>query len=56
MEERINPEHGDGEKALFQSRYGGGGYPALFVQPEGAGPQRVSTQGPPEQFVAHLPR
>ena len=52
---RINPEHGDAEKALFQGPYGAGGYPALFVHPDGGTPARVSTKGPPEQFVAHLP-
>ena len=53
---RINPEHGDAEKALFQGPHGAGGYPALFVQPDGGAPARLSTKGLPEQLVAHLPK
>jgi len=53
---RINPEHGDAEKALYQSQYGSSGYPAVFVHRDGGSPERISTKGPPAQFVANLPR
>jgi thioredoxin-like negative regulator of GroEL len=52
---RINPEHGDAEKALFQSRYGSSGYPALFMLRDGGAAARISTAGPPERFLRQLP-
>lgn len=51
---RINPEHGDAEKAL-QGRYGSSSYPALFVQPDGGAPGPISAKGPSAHFVAQLP-
>lgn len=51
---RINPEHGDAEKAL-QARYGASSYPALFVHPDGGAPGSISAKGPSTQFVAQLP-
>jgi len=51
---RINPEHGDAEKAL-QGRYGSSSYPALFVQPDGGAPGPISAKGPAAPFVAQLP-
>ena len=51
---RINPEHGDAEKAL-QARYGSSSYPALFVQPDGGAPASLSAKGPAAHFVSQLP-
>jgi len=52
---RVNPEHGDAERALFEKRFGAKGYPAIFwVAAEGASPRRVSAKGPPEEFLGRL--
>jgi len=51
---RINPEHGDAEKQLFQAA-GSGGYPSLFLRGEG-GITRLHSGSSPEQFLAQLPK
>jgi thiol:disulfide interchange protein len=51
---RVNPEHGAAEKAL-QAQYGSNSYPALFLQPDGGAPTRLSAKGPAADFIAQLP-
>jgi thiol:disulfide interchange protein len=52
---RVNPEHGDAEKNLFEKRYGARGYPAIFWAPsESAAPRRISGRGPAAEFLAQL--
>jgi len=52
---RINPEHGEREKALFKEQYGASGYPAVFLLGEGGASTRLSNAGPPERFLRQLP-
>ena len=52
---RINPEHGDAEKQLFQTA-GSGGYPSLFLRGEGGGATQLRGGGSPEQFLAQFPK
>jgi glutaredoxin len=52
---RINPEHGDAEKQLFQTG-GSGGYPSLFLRREGGGATQLHVGGSPEQFLAQFPK
>ena len=53
---RIDPEKGDAEKQLFQSEYGGTGYPTIFLHPaDGGEPRRLSHKGPAERFLAQFP-
>jgi thiol:disulfide interchange protein len=52
---RVNPEHGDAERNLFDRRYGARGYPAIFWVPsETAAPRRISGKGPAREFLAQL--
>jgi thiol:disulfide interchange protein len=52
---RVNPEHGEAERAIFEERFGAKGYPALFLQnSETASPTRISAKGPADQFVAQF--
>ena len=52
---RVNPEHGDAERNLFEKRYGARGYPAIFWVPsESAAPRRISGKGPAPEFLAQL--
>jgi thiol:disulfide interchange protein len=52
---RVNPEHGEAEKDLFEERFGAEGYPALFFQDsETDSPSRISAKGPADRFVAQF--
>ena len=52
---RVNPEHGDAERNLFEKRYGARGYPAIYWVPsESAAPRRISGKGPAPEFLAQL--
>jgi thiol:disulfide interchange protein len=52
---RVNPEHGDAERSLFEKRYAARGYPAIFWVPsESAAPRRISGKGPAAEFLAQL--
>ena len=52
---RIDPEKGEAEKQLFQSEYGGTGYPTIFLySADGGSPTRISHKGPADRFLAQL--
>ena len=52
---RIDPEKGEAEKQIFQSEYGGTGYPTIFLYPaDGSEPHRISHKGPAERFLAQF--
>ncbi|MBI2962927.1 MAG: thioredoxin family protein [Deltaproteobacteria bacterium] len=53
---RVNPEHGDAEMALFEQRFGGKGYPAIYWVTDGGAPRRLSAKGPASTFLAQLDR
>ena len=52
---RINPEHGEAEKRLFNAEFGGGGYPRVFVRTDGGSATAIRHGGPPERFLEQLP-
>jgi thiol:disulfide interchange protein len=51
---RVNPEHGEAERVLFEERFGGRGYPAICWVPVGGPPRRLSSAGPAAEFLAQL--
>jgi thiol:disulfide interchange protein len=52
---RVNPEHGEAERTLFEKRYGARGYPAIFWVPsENEAPRRISAKGAAPDFLAQL--
>jgi len=51
---RVNPEHGEAERALFEQRFGGRGFPAIYWAPASGTPRRVSSAGPAAEFLAQL--
>jgi thiol:disulfide interchange protein len=53
---RINPEHGDAEKRLYNTEFGGSGYPSVFVRPDGGSPTALRHSGPAERFLGQLPQ
>jgi hypothetical protein len=52
---RVNPDHGAAEKALFEGAFGGGGFPRLYLVPDGGSPTPLSHAGPADRFLAQLP-
>jgi thiol-disulfide isomerase/thioredoxin len=51
---RVNPDHGDAEKQLFEGSFGGGGFPRLFLVADGGSVTRLSHAGPAERFLAQI--
>ncbi len=51
---RVNPEHGEAEKVLFEQRFGGKGVPAIYWVTEGGAPKRLSSKGPASAFLDQL--
>jgi len=52
---RINPEHGEAERELFQQTFGARGFPAVYLKASAdAPPARLSTKGPAEHFLEQL--
>lgn len=51
---RVNPEHGDAERTLFEQRFGAKGFPAIYWVPDGGAPRRLSSKGPASAFLAQL--
>lgn len=51
---RINPEHGAAERKLFEERFGGRGFPAIYWVPDGGTPRRLSAGKTVAEFLEQI--